>query len=151
MYIYDLSNPAAPVKEGTFIHGHACDPVISDGNYAYITLHSGTSCGGPNNELDIVPVKDLQQTTVPTTYAMTGPHGLCKDGNLLFVCDDGIRVYDAANAPNLKLLTTIPVKGGYDVMAGNHDLMVVTDQGLYQYHYDDNNQFNQLSFLAVKK
>ncbi|HZE84528.1 MAG TPA: hypothetical protein VE035_09475, partial [Puia sp.] len=151
MYIYDLSNPATPVKAGTFMHGRACDPVISDGNYAYITLHSGTSCGGANNELDIVPVKDLQQTTVPTTYGMTGPHGLCKDGNLLFVCDDGLKVYDAANAPTLKLLTTITVKGSYDVMAGNHNLMVVTDQGLYQYRYDDNNQFDQLSFLAVKK
>src|SRR4029078_1620255 len=32
LYIYDISQPGAPVKEGDFIHATACDPVIADDN-----------------------------------------------------------------------------------------------------------------------
>ncbi|HMH24844.1 MAG TPA: hypothetical protein VK563_23880 [Puia sp.] len=151
VYMYDLSNPGSPARTGAFIHGRSCDPVITDGNYVYITLHAGTSCGGPNNELDVVDITQLTATGTGKVYPLTSPHGLCKDGNLLFVCDDFVNVYDASDGLNLKLLTTIAVKGGYDVMAGDHHLMVVTDQGLYQYSYDDNHQFSQISFLPVIK
>jgi hypothetical protein len=151
VFMYDISKPAQPVSMGTFMHGRACDPVVTDGKYAYVTLHSGTSCGGTVNELDIVDVNNFVQSSQVKTYPMTNPRGLSKDGNLLFVCDGGVKVYDAADPLNLKLLTTIGNQNGYDVMSGDHLLMIVTDLGLYQYRYDDNNQFSQLSFLSAKK
>ena len=51
--MYDVSNPVQPVKLGEFAHGRACDPVITDGNYAYVTLHAGDGCGGDANELHV--------------------------------------------------------------------------------------------------
>jgi hypothetical protein len=152
VYIYGVDNPVQPQQEGQFEHGHACDPVITDGSYAYITLHAGSYCGGASNELDVVNVSDLPQTSLVKVYPMTRPEGLCKDGNLLFVCDDsaGVKVYDASKADNLKLLTLIPNVNGYDVVASNDLLLVVTSQGLYQYNYSDIAHIRFLSFFEVK-
>ncbi|MFM2359882.1 MAG: hypothetical protein RLY16_1875, partial [Bacteroidota bacterium] len=41
MYIYNISNPTNPTQLGTFTHARVCDPVISDGTYAYVTLRNG--------------------------------------------------------------------------------------------------------------
>src|SRR5690606_16325402 len=38
MYIYDITNPAMPTFVSEFQHGTACDPVVVDENYAYVTL-----------------------------------------------------------------------------------------------------------------
>src|SRR5205085_4518442 len=50
MYIFDISNPAVPPPKSNFAHATACDPVISDGDYAYVTLRAGTNCGPTANE-----------------------------------------------------------------------------------------------------
>lgn len=151
VYILDISNPAKPVQTGQFQHGRACDPVITDGSYAYVTLHAGTPCGGASNELDVLNVQDLQQPRLIDTYPMTSPGGLCKDGNLLFVCDNpGVKLYDATNPASLQLLTSINTGDAYDVIAANHLLLVVTKKGLYQYDYSNTRQINRLSFFRMK-
>jgi hypothetical protein len=151
-FIYDISNPANPTQTGQFTHGQACDPVITDGTYAYITLHAGTSCGGASNELDVVNVQNLSEPSLVRTYPMTSPEGLSKDGNLLFVCDgpNSVRVFDATAPDNLKLLSLVNAQGPYDVIAANHDLLVVGSQGLNQYYYGDAGDIRQLSFYAIK-
>ena len=152
VYIFSVSNPAQPAAEVQFSHGSACDPLITDGNYSYVTLHAGTYCGGASNELDVVNVQHLPQTSLTKTYPMTRPQGLSKDGSLLFVCDSvEVKVYDASDPGNLQLLTQIPDVKGYDVIAANHLLQVVTSKGLYQYDYSNINRIRSLSFLAVKK
>jgi hypothetical protein len=50
MFIYDLANPANPSQQGRFSHATRCDPVIADGQYAYVTLRGGTTCNGFTNE-----------------------------------------------------------------------------------------------------
>jgi hypothetical protein len=152
VYMYNISTPTSPEKTGIFAHGRACDPVISDGNFAYITLHAGTSCGGASNELDVVTLDNMQVSGPATVYQMTSPKGLSKDGNLLFVCDGsaGVKVYDATAAPSLKLVSTIARPDGYDVIAGDHRLLLVATQGLYQYTYSDGGQASLLSFFPVK-
>ncbi len=44
MLIYDISNPSAPRYVSTYEHVQACDPVVVQGNYAYVTVRSGTNC-----------------------------------------------------------------------------------------------------------
>ncbi|HEX6848591.1 MAG TPA: hypothetical protein VF144_16515, partial [Chitinophagaceae bacterium] len=48
MFIFDISNPAAPVPEGSVQHFRACDPVVADDTYAFVTLRAGTFCEGTN-------------------------------------------------------------------------------------------------------
>lgn len=151
VFIYDISNPVSPVKQGQFTHGNACDPVITDGSYAYVTLHAGTYCGGASNELDVVSVTNLMQPILVGAYPMTKPEGLCKDGNLLFVCDStqGVKLFDATNPANLQLLTHLGNTSPNDVIAANGRLVVVASQGLYQYDYSDLNNISLLSLLPA--
>ena len=152
MFMYDLSDPENPVQLGSFAHGRACDPVITDGEYAFVTLHSGSFCGGEANELHVVDVKDLMNPHLTSTYQLTSPTGLSKDGNLLFVCDasSGVRIYDAATPTNLRQIKTIDVKDGYDVMASNGHAMIIATNGLYQFDYSNINDVRQISFFSLK-
>jgi hypothetical protein len=136
VYIYDISNPANPTSMGSFSHGRACDPVITDGNYAYVTLHAGTFCGGASNELDVLNIQDLANPVLAKTFSMTSPTGLSKDGNLLFVCDSpGVKVYDASSPESLQLRNTLDVGSAYDVISTNGRLVAISNRGVYQFDY----------------
>lgn len=151
MFIYNVSDPLNPAKLGEFYHGFACDPVIADGNTAYVTLHSGSSCGGSANELNTVDITDLMHPTLIRTYPMTSPKGLAKDGDLLFVCDgeSGVKVLDAKDAKHVELKQTIDVKDAYDVIALGGLLIVVAKDGIYQFDYADLNNIRALSSFKV--
>lgn len=136
VYIYDLTDPANPAPMGAFTHGRSCDPVIADGKYAYVTLHAGSTCGGALNELDVLYVESLSYTSRIRTIPMTGPRGLAKDGNLLFVCDPpGVKIFDATQPDDPQLRTTINVGNAYDVVSLNKHLVVMSDKGVYQFDY----------------
>ena len=76
VYVFSIDNAAhIPVAPGQFKHGTACDPVIADQQYAYVTLHAGTTCGGSANELDVLTAKDITQSSLVKTYPMNGPNG----------------------------------------------------------------------------
>jgi hypothetical protein len=54
MVVYDITNATSPVYKAFFNHARSCDPVIVDDTLAYITLRTGTGCGGNLNVLDVV-------------------------------------------------------------------------------------------------
>ena len=153
MFVYDISNPSTPVKEGQFQHARACDPVIADGDYAYITLHTGTSCGGSANVLDVVNVSNLSTPVLLRSYSMTSPQGLAKAGNLLFICDgkDGLKMYDASSPGNITLKKQITGIETYDAIAWNNNLIVVAKDGLYQYDYSNPATLVRKSKLSVNR
>ena len=153
VYVYSISNAAQPVQVGEFTHGTACDPVIANSKYAYVTLRSGTYCGGSANELDVLDAQDVSNTTMLGSYPMTSPSGLCLDGTLLFVCDSTVvRVFDASNPAQLKALSTVSILSPEDVIAGNNLLLVVAADGLHEYDYTDPSDLRSLgSFLINTK
>jgi hypothetical protein len=153
MFIYDLGNPGTPVQLGQFAHARSCDPVIADDNYAYVTLHDGTPCGGFNNQLDVVNVTNVLSPSLTKTYPMTNPHGLTKDGDQLFICDgkDGLKMYDAADASHIILKKHVVGLEAYDAIAWNKNLIVVAKDGLYQYDYSDPNNLVQRSKFTVNR
>jgi hypothetical protein len=153
MFIFDISNPAAPVAQGQFTHFRSCDPVVADNSYAYVTLRGGTACGGFTNQLDVVNISNLQSPSLAKTYPLTNPHGLAKDNNLLFICDgkDGLKMYDATDPLNISLKKTVTGIETYDAIAWNNNLLVVAKDGLYQYDYSNPATLVQKSKLAVKK
>ena len=61
-----------------FNHARSCDPVVVDDTLAYITLRTGTNCGGNLNVLDVVNIKNINKPVTVMSYAMTNPHGLGK-------------------------------------------------------------------------
>ncbi|HET6253625.1 MAG TPA: hypothetical protein VFE32_06110 [Puia sp.] len=150
VYVFSLSDPANPAQVGEFTHGTACDPVIANSNFAYLTLHTGTYCGAASNELDILNAKDISNATLIQSYPMTSPTGLCLDGSLLFVCDQSVvKVFDVSSPTNLQLLSSVPVNSPSDVIATDHVMMVVAADGLHQFDYTDPSHVTKLSYLAL--
>ena len=152
MLVYDISLADYPVQIGQFSHVASCDPVISDGEYAYVTLRSGTTCWRSINELDILKLTSFTDPLLVKTYSMTNPRGLSKDGTALFICDgkDGLKIYDATNLSNLQLMKTIAVPETYDVITMSGRAILVAKDGLYQYDYTDLNNVRLLSKITLQ-
>jgi len=149
MYIYDITDPENPVKLSRYEHVYSCDPVVVQGNYAYVTLNSGnTWCGHSNNMLQIIDISDLTSPRFLKDYPMTGPRGLGVDGNLLFICDDGLKVYDISDIYNIDLLDHFSGINAYDVIPYDDLLIMTGSDGLYQYSYL-NNSLSLLSTIPV--
>jgi hypothetical protein len=154
MFIYNIeSSPESAVKSGEFTHTRSCDPVIADEKYAYIALHSGTTCLGYNNELDIVQLNNLLDASLVKIYNLTSPRGLSKDGNLLFICDgtDGLKIFNASNVSDIKLIKHFSNLETYDVIANNNIALVVATDGLCQYDYSDVNNIHLISKISIIK
>lgn len=156
LYIYDVSNPSnpKPASQSQVSHFTACDPVVANNNYAYVTLNSlRTNCGNTFavNEMQIVNIQDISHPFVVKTIQMKGPKGLGIDGNNLFICEEnlGVIVYDLSDPENPFAIDTI---GGFvanDVIPDNGNLMIVGDDGLRQYNYTDINNISFISFLNL--
>jgi hypothetical protein len=155
MAIYDITSPFSPFSLTFFTHATSCDPVIVDDTLAYITLRTGTNCRGTQNVLDIVSIKDITKPKTVVSYSMTNPHGLGKDGDLLFVCDGsaGLKVYNTAD-PKLildNLMFTYPGINAFDVIPVGKVLVLIGDDGLYQYDYTNIKNISLLSKIPVVK
>ncbi len=141
MVIFDISIPLSPQTRKFFSHARSCDPVIVDDTLAYITLRTGTTCGGSTNTLSVVNVKNINSPSLVATYSMTNPHGLGKDGDLLFICDGnaGLKIYDASDPKTINnhLVYTYPNINTYDVIPLGNVLVLIGDDGLYQYDYSN--------------
>ncbi len=155
MFIFDASNPAQPVQQGMFSHLMACDPVVVDDKYAYVTLRSGTFCRNTTlNQLDVVDIRDLRNPKLVKSYPMQNPHGLGKDGNTLFVCDgkSGLKVYDATDINTIdKNQLAAESIHSYDIIPFGNIAIVIGEDGLYQYDYSDPKKLRLLSKIAVNK
>jgi len=153
MFIYDIAQPSQPSRIGQFQHMRSCDPVITDGSRAYVTLRSGNACAGNSNQMDVLNISNLSAPSLIKTYPMSNPHGLAKDGNLLFVCDGdaGLKIYDAKNDSDIKLVKTIGQKKTFDVITNNGIALVIGGEGLLQYDYSNPSNIRLLSRIAVTK
>ncbi len=153
MIIYDITDPASPVRKSTYNHIRSCDPVVVDDTVAYITLRTGTNCGGSVNSLDVVNIRNISSPALVASYPMTNPHGLGKDGNLLFICDGsaGLKVYDASNPRTVSshLIYAYPGIKTFDVIPVGDVLVMIGDDGLYQYNYSNIQNISLISTIQV--
>jgi len=138
MHIYSIANPERPEKKSFTPHFRSYDPVVVQDNYAYVTLRTGEGMAGGVNALYIFNISNLYNPQRVKEYAMTNPRGLSIDGNLLFICDDGLKVFQVSNGVDLTLMQTFNIPA-IDVIPDNPYLYVVTEQGLAQYKYENNN------------
>lgn len=151
LFIYDVSTPATPTRLGSFSHVRSCDPVIAEGQYAWVTLRTGTACMGSTNQLEVIDVSNLTSPSFIKAYQMKNPHGLSKDENLLFLCDgaDGLKIFDVADVNNIKLLKQVDGIDAFDVITVNKRALVVAKDGLYQFNYTDVNNVKLLSKISL--
>lgn len=153
VFIFNNSNPARPVQEAIFSHATGCDPVVCDENNAYVTIHDGTTCNGTFNQLDVIDIRNLPAAaTLTKSYQMTRPMGLSVTNEHLFLCDNGLKIFDKADPADLKQIAHMTDIITYDVIAFSDDLvMVIGDSGFYQYDVSDPTQPRQISLIPVVK
>lgn len=153
MYIYDIAQPSNPKQVSLYTHIQSCDPVVAQGNYAYVTLRSGTNCRNVSaNTLDVVDISNLSSPKLLRSYPMKNPHGLGVDGTFLFVGegDYGLRVMDISDPANVREIQYFDDVKTYDVIPTQKRLIVTGPDGIYQYGYADQTQLKLLSKLPVQ-
>ena len=139
MFIFDVTSKDLPKQVGTFTHARVCDPVISDGKHAFVTLRNGTECQGFINQLDVVDIADLTKPKLLKSYPLTNPHGLSKVGDILLICDgaDGVKIFNAADVNNIRKLGHLKGMNAYDVIALGTVAMVSAADALYLIDFSD--------------
>lgn len=154
MHILDISSPESPKKVSTYEHVSSCDPVVVDENYAYVTLRSGNTCQGFTNQLEVIDISNLTSPQLLKTYPMTNPHGLGIDNKTLFICDgnDGLKAFDATNinAIDKNLLAHYKDINATDVIPYDNTLIMIGEDGLYQYDYSNPKQIKLLSTIPIE-
>ncbi|WPP50789.1 LVIVD repeat-containing protein [Catalinimonas niigatensis] len=153
MHIYDNTDPANPQHVSTYEHITSCDPVVVEGNTAYVTLRNGNECQGFVNQLEVIDIEDPYNPQLVETYAMEHPHGLGIDNGTLFICEGefGLKVFDASDSKAISenQLAHFDDIHAYDVIPLGGVLMLIGNDGLYQYDYTDPANIQLLSKIAV--
>lgn len=155
MLIFDLDSPEKPVQISSYDHITACDPVVVDGQYAYVTMRTGNMCNNGQNLLEVIDISSITNPYLVKSYPMFNPHGLGTDNDLLFVCDGaaGLKIYDKSDP--LAIITNqvahYPDFDTYDVIPMNGILMLVGTDGIYQYDYSDPGNIVQISHITIKE
>jgi len=144
--IFDVSVPSQPMYISEYNHIVACDPVVTDGEFAYLTLRTGTNCGRPVNELQVLDLSDIQNPIIINRVPMTNPRGLALNGNLLYVCDDGIKVLDVSDRQNIRTLQHLSNIPANDVIFHRNQLLVTADNGFFQLDATDLVQVSHFAF-----
>ncbi|MCS6821252.1 MAG: hypothetical protein NZ551_05210 [Microscillaceae bacterium] len=153
MYIYSLQNPVHPQLLSVYRHIRACDPVVVEGNYAYVTLRSGnTMCQGITNQLEVIDISDYTNPKQLKVFPMHNPAGLGIQGNLLFVCDgkEGLKVFDRSDPVNITQVQQFRDIDAFDVIPLPNSLLLIGKSGFFQYAYQ-NNSLTLLSSLLVER
>ena len=153
MYIYDISQANSPQRVSVYSHILSCDPVVAQGNYAYVTLRSGSTCRNTAaNTLDVIDISNLASPKLLKSYPMKNPRGLGADGNWLFVGegDYGLKIMDISNPLDVRQVQYFDSTKTYDVIPTQKRLIVTGPNGIYQYSYADINQLRLLSKLPVQ-
>ena len=152
MYIFDNSNPGDPTLISEFIHVTSCDPVVAEGNYAYVTLRSGSECWGDVDLLQVIDISDVQNPFQIGEYDMSGPYGLGIQDGLLAVCDGdaGLKLFDASNPWELELIEVVDISFPYDVIFSGNTSLVVALSGMHFFECHDPDQFRLISSIPVR-
>lgn len=134
MLVYDLSNPASPQEVTFFQHIRSCDPVVAQNNFAYVTLNtSNQRCFNGANELQIIDISNLNSPKLVKTLNLATPLGLDIDNDTLYVCDQGLKVYNVADKLNPVQINYFSDIQAQDVIHQTGRLIVIGTDGLHQY------------------
>ena len=153
VYIYDFAKPDRPELLSRYQHITACDPVVAQGNYAYVSLRSGAGrCQRAVNLLEVLDISDVRNPKNVYSLPMLNPHGLGVNGNNLFVCEGnfGLKRFDISNPTNPQETEFLQDVASFDVIPRSQTLIVTGKDGLYQYDCSQT-PMQKLSHIAVKR
>lgn len=141
MYIYDIKTLENPVFVSRIAHVKACDPVIVDEKYAYVTLRSGNLCGAADSVLEVIDITNKAIPVKIKSYVMDNPYGLGIKDQMLFICDGtaGLKVFNKTNVLDLQITNQFKNINTFDVIPLEDKLLLIGQNTLFQYKYVENN------------
>ncbi len=156
MHIYGIDQPLAPEYLSTFSHVRSCDPVVVQGDLAYVTLWGGSDCGNQGDQLMVIDVSDPRKPTLVQERAMDKSHGLGVDGDLLFLCSgtDGLKVFaleeDGRLGDQIQQATGFNAKDVI-VLGAQRRLIALgwEQEGIEQYDYTEDGAVSSVSHFSV--
>ena len=151
MFIHSIENPAMPEYVSQFTHWIGCDPVVVDGDYAYLTLRGGNDCGQEESVLEVIDVSDKSNPTLVGRHILDNPYGLGFKGNNLFVCDGtaGLKVFDKTNPLDLQQIDAFNNVQATDVIPLENRLLMISENALYQYEYSTEHTIELISTFIL--
>lgn len=150
MFIYDISDPINPLKLAEVSHFRSCDPVVSTGDYTFVTLHTNAACVGNLNQLEVYDTTNPLNPVLKATIGMDRPIGLGVYQNYLLVTDAGVvRIFNIDNPEIPDLIGGIQ-QDGFDVIVLGNRLFVIGETSLVQYKLnpDDILDYTELSTIT---
>ncbi len=154
MHIYDASKPSNPTKLSVFQHVRACDPVVVNENFAFVTLRNGTNCWNGVNELQVVDIKNLREPKLVKAYPMLNPHGLALAGDHLYVAEGqhGLKSFNVADVMGIdqNQLEFLKSMKSVDIIPGPKSLIIIGPDGVCQFDYSTPGKLKPLSCIDVK-
>ena len=162
LYIFELNNLGVPVRKtsvsyfgGEFVCSF--DPVIVDGNYAYVTLSPFEGSEGrcfrdfSVNELRIYDVTKIENPVLLVQFPLDNPKGLTIDNNILFVCEKekGVKVLNISDKQKPEVITELYGFESYDVIVRNKILFVVGADQIREYDYTDISDIKLISTIRL--
>ncbi len=148
MFMYSITNPEDPKLISSVSHFTACDPVVSDGTTAYVTLHSNTWCGNQTNALMIYDITNPENPVTLNARTLVQPKGLGLYGNYLIVCDDKIKIFDVSQ-PAYPLLVASIDRECHDVIVRGNELFAIGSGGVYRYSLNPDDITNIIQVSSV--
>ncbi|MBN3518515.1 hypothetical protein JYB62_00755 [Algoriphagus lutimaris] len=153
MHIYDASTPSSPTRMSVYEHVQACDPVVVNEDYAFVTLRNGTACWNGVNELQVIDINDLYNPTLKKSYAMLNPHGLGLAGEYLYVTEGvhGLKSFNISDvmAIDQNQLEFLEKEKSVDLIPGPNSLIVIGPDGVCQFDYSNPSKLRKLSCIQV--
>ena len=150
MSIYNTQNPEETKHLSDDQDFTAYDPVVANFTHAFVTLHTDIGCGTNINVLEIYDVNDVVNPVFISRRNLTKPIGLGLYGNYLIVCDDEVKIFDISDIENTTLVHSINSEA-FDLIINDNILILIRENGLYQYRLNPNSIQNteELSTINI--
>ncbi|WP_130275375.1 LVIVD repeat-containing protein [Cecembia calidifontis] len=154
MHIYDASSPESPKEMAVYQHITACDPVVVNEEYAFVTLRRGMFCRMGVDELQVLDIRNPYLPKLVKAYPMLNPHGLALAGDYLYLAEGkhGLKSFNVADVlrvdqNQLEFLKSMP---SVDIIPGPKSLIVIGPEGVCQFDYSTPQSLKPLSCIQVK-
>jgi len=135
MFIYSISNPAAPVKLGSAQHLRSCDPVVANDTVSYVTLQGSNPCGPAQSGLYIYDIKNITTPSLTKLLPLSSPYGLGLVDSVVFVCrgNNGLSAINVKNPSDPRIMYTKNDGFFLDVIPYDNMLICYMNNGITIY------------------
>ncbi len=134
--LYSFKNTPSIQLTGSLTSSQAEDPFTYKNNDILTTSRNGPgpSYYVPYSQLCVYDIKNLYRPDYTIHQNIYTPLDLSADGNNLFVCDSGLKVFDITDLSKIAMKKHFNIEA-QNVLSNSSNLTILGTTGLFQYRY----------------